>query len=554
MPIGYYTRTEPRTRSDDLAEGLAARIYDPAWLLARQWQVGELHADNGGTPIRVRHMGESTRCTAYIDRGGTRAIDTNDGPWEALAEASVELPAAWTLRLRVDIGRALVRALRAAGLSDRVEQLATAFPLTRDSEDQGHASGMLALAAGLIPDGGQAYDTLAAGLRATPPTLPTLPGVTVDDPLIAAAVEWLGFCDAVLGPPNSQAWHDGRMEHTFTVQSPGPTTTVELVAVAHPGGPMDWWSFDARRTAADPAASSVAHDATTIPTAVTFRGMPTPRWWQQEDASIDLGGVDAHPADLARMAVLHFALVYGNDHFAVPLRLPVGSVFRTNHLLVTDTFGATTLIRPAAHPDTSATRPPGSPRWTMYTLTTIDSPGDDVAGEFVLPATAEHRLTAPPLDEVLLLRDEMANLAWAVEAVVEGADGRPLRRAERWHQPPTTEPPASGPLRYRLGTTVPPHWFPLVPQRTTDGDVPTLVVQPMAHSEAEDAEPHGAFLSFGLQVADDRIPREGRRLLRDQVLVRWVDGSTKGWRRRRSTIGRGEGSSGLRFDDADFTE
>ena len=565
MPIGFHVRTEPRTRSDDLAAGLAARVYDPAWMLARQWQLGELDGDDSGTPIRVRHVGEATHATSYTDAsGGTRPIGPDDGPIEAWAEAHTEPIQRWTVQRRIDIGRALVRALRAAGLDDRVGQLARAFPFTLDPAPAGPVPAgagdsavtrLLALAAGSLPDGGAFHLAVAPPLRSDPPYLPAIDGVLVDQALVDAAVAWMAHCDTVLGPDGNQAWDDRRMEHRFTIAAPGPSAAggVELVADAHPGGTLDWWSFDTRALGPDDSAAAIAHDAVTIPTAVTFRGMPTPRWWQEEDASIDLGGVDAHPADLARMALLQFALVYGNDHFAVPVRLAVGSVFRTNHLLVTDTFGVTTSIRPAAHGDAAGARAPGSPRWTMFTLTDLDRHGrpQGVADVFVLPATAVHRLTSAPLEEVLLLRDEMANLAWAVEGVVEGDDGRPRRRADEHHAAPITDPPDTGPLRYRLGTTVPPHWLPLVPVRSPEGDAPVLVLQPMAHAESDDARPLGTLVAFGQAIADDRIPREGRRLRRDQVVARGVDGRTVVWRRRRTSIGRGEGSSGLRFDDTE---
>ena len=39
------------------------------------------------------------------------------------------------------------------------------------------------------------------------------------------------------------------------------------------------------------------------------------------------------------MALLQFTLVFGNDHFVLPVPAPVGAVFTTSHLLVTDTFG-----------------------------------------------------------------------------------------------------------------------------------------------------------------------------------------------------------------------
>ena len=41
------TRLEPRTRSDDLTPGLAARLWDVAWSLAQQWVYGEFDGQAG---------------------------------------------------------------------------------------------------------------------------------------------------------------------------------------------------------------------------------------------------------------------------------------------------------------------------------------------------------------------------------------------------------------------------------------------------------------------------------------------------------------------------
>src|SRR5713226_8391178 len=51
--------------SDPLARGLQAQIRDPLWMLARQWQVGELLADDAGTPISAEIAVESTPLSAY---------------------------------------------------------------------------------------------------------------------------------------------------------------------------------------------------------------------------------------------------------------------------------------------------------------------------------------------------------------------------------------------------------------------------------------------------------------------------------------------------------
>jgi hypothetical protein len=47
---------------------------------------------------------------------------------------------------------------------------------------------------------------------------------------------------------------------------------------------------------------------------------------------------------------------------------------------------------------------------------------------------------------------------------------------------------------------------------------------------------------------EEEVPREGVRVTRRYQYTRWCDGSTHVWIGRRKQIGRGEGSSGLRFD------
>jgi len=51
MPsITTWSRLEPNVRGAAQPETLKARIYDPLWLLARQWQLGELQGEDNGTP------------------------------------------------------------------------------------------------------------------------------------------------------------------------------------------------------------------------------------------------------------------------------------------------------------------------------------------------------------------------------------------------------------------------------------------------------------------------------------------------------------------------
>ena len=83
-----------------------------------------------------------------------------------------------------------------------------------------------------------------------------------------------------------------------------------------------------------------------IPNHVTLHGQPNATWWELEDAQTDFGSTDLEKVDLAKLLVMQFALLYGNDWFERPLPLELGSLASVTLLVVTDTFGQRTLIRP----------------------------------------------------------------------------------------------------------------------------------------------------------------------------------------------------------------
>src|SRR4029079_3684071 len=101
----------------------------------------------------------------------------------------------------------------------------------------------------------------------------------------------------------------------------------------------------------------------------------------------------------------------------VPLGAAVGTLVRITSLDVRDTFGRTVTVGPTA--------PAGD--WGMFGLTRADGPPD---GALLLAPTLAASVQGRDLEEVLLLRDETANLAWAVERTTEGEDGRPADRAQ----------------------------------------------------------------------------------------------------------------------------
>jgi hypothetical protein len=328
-------------------------------------------------------------------------------------------------------------------------------------------------------------------------------------------------------------------------------------------GHLDWNSFDLDPavnlgTAGDKSFSSITE--TTVPAPVTFRGAPAPRFWEFEDARIEYGLLPVGPTDLAQLLMIEYSASYGNDWFVVPLTLPVGSLTSVASLVVTDSFGVRTLLRPIGD------RALPKPHWSMFQLAYLRRAGSEPrAGAepnlFFLPPALGRSLESGALEDVLFMRDEMANLAWAIERSLESPIEQPNARADSSVAtgsaaangvPPSA---AGGAAHYRLSSTVPPYWIPLLPvQLKLDNDkvVSRLkrgaVLQPDGSQKVHHAE--GRVLNRGAELLlyDEEIPREGVRVTRHYQMARWIDGSTFVWAAHRKQVGRGEGSSGLVFD------
>jgi hypothetical protein len=244
--------------------------------------------------------------------------------------------------------------------------------------------------------------------------------------------------------------------------------------------------------------------------------------------------------------------------------LPVGSLTAVNSLVVTDSFGVRTLLRPIG--DRALPRP----NWSMYQLAYLRRPGAAAipgaeANLFFLAPALSRSLEGAAVEDVLFMRDEMANLAWAIERSIESLIEQPTARADASTSaldsaPGADTPPSAdgAPARYLLSSTVPAHWIPLLPVQLAlapDKIVSRLkrgaVLQPDGSQRVHRAQ--GKVLNLGgeLLLYDEEIPREGMHVTRHYQMARWIDGSTWAWLAHRKQIGRGEGSSGLRFDSVE---
>jgi hypothetical protein len=580
MPsITSWTRLEPRCRDADMARTVSARIYDPLWMLARQWQTGEFLGEDTGTPVIARVRATTTqvtRCHLGELPANTQtqaaAYDSTTMPLEVLVERQRVRPTspndASKLRLVAEAGLHFLRMLEQQPLSKSYrDAFIAAYALVMPSETElapldGASAGYIATMAGRVPDARR----LAEVFRSGAPLDPALNIAVADRAEVElAAQRWLAWYDTIFSEPAGDgkgAWLPERLEYAVSVSgrlSPDPFDERTLTASEVYEGEVDWTDFDLDfevnlGTQNDRAFTSITE--TTVPAPITFRGAPATRFWEFEDAQIDFGLMPVGPGDLAHMLMIEYAASYGNDWFVVPLDLHVGSLTSIRSLVVTDTFGVRSLLRPIG--DRTLPRP----NWSMFQLSYLRRAGAEglrgsEANLLFLPPSLGRKLNGAPLEEVLFMRDEMANLAWAIERAVES----PLETALRRGDPASPEPSpaaideiATLP-RYRLSSEVPAHWIPLLPVQLKSPANTVLsrlkrgaVLKPDGSMQVYRAR--GRVLNFDPQLLlhDEEVPREGVRVLRHYQLARWLDGNTFCWIGQRKTVGRGEGSSGLRFD------
>src|SRR5262249_56046560 len=80
------TGREPYARLEAIEDGGRARLHDPLWLMTRQWQTGEFHAEDAGTPVQARVHLERTGLMRYKARGGAFEPYRPELPLDALVD------------------------------------------------------------------------------------------------------------------------------------------------------------------------------------------------------------------------------------------------------------------------------------------------------------------------------------------------------------------------------------------------------------------------------------------------------------------------------------
>jgi hypothetical protein len=412
--------------------------------------------------------------------------------------------------------------------------------------------------------------------------------------------------------PHSDAWLPERLEYQFDLSTTGGQGEEVLHAEEYYQGRLDWYAFDVDPVPAegrelDSSESDGAMQPviqSVVPTQVVFDGAPNTRWWTFEDRRTNLGSIQPDLTDIAKLMLLEFGLVYANDWFLVPQTLPVGVVAQVQGISVTNVFGERFWIEPASGRSDAAGK-----QWSLFTLSQQGTMGESADRSLVLLPTVPKIQEGKPREQVVFIRDEVSNMVWGIEKIIPLASGesksgsesaielraflqKPLiaiieklksRRAQLENIPASSRSPsdadelayidseleklfpapAAADIRYQVMNTIPEHWIPFIPVHVDKNNREIQLQRaslPRILKGDPDApkkvRPRTSLLRPGLDQSsplayylhEEEVPRAGIQVTQSFQRTRWKDGHVWVWLGIQKQIGRGEGSSGLAFD------
>jgi len=329
---------------------------------------------------------------------------------------------------------------------------------------------------------------------------------------------------------------------------------------------LDWYNFDVLSRGSNTKTTSEIKQ-TRLLTPVSFSGMPDSRFWKFEDNSVDITKFNASKTDIAKSIVAEFALVYGNDWSVIPLSIPYNSITNFKSIIVKDVFGISTKIKNINDLPSSSWQ-----KWKMFNLSVEENApiNADLNKLYLLKVIGEP-LESEPVEEVQFVRDEMANMVWAIENLVPSELGVGLNGHEaglKYYEYIKNSVPVFSNAsyenetitsRYQLYTYQAENWIPFVPVNTSSdvnnprvqlqrGGVPRIIMG----VDPERILPRTDLLteiSSPFYINEEEIVPGGITIKTKFKRVRGSKGEVITWKTRVRNVVNLNGSSNLSFDE-----
>ena len=558
--ISNRNRLEGVPRTDEFTKSLRAEIADPLWLLCRQWQMGEFEGEDAATACQAKILAEHQQPEMIqFNEGQPVNYNSNEFPLETLIENEPVRPDYY---LSLQMGRQFFKLMNEAGLSAHKKAFTIAYKIAEIIDPEDNEGIYLSQStAGVFPDGYKIMEDIRDNkFESFVKGIAGIAASDIDKFIQSISSQFTNWFNNLyqLPTPGQVAWRPDRMEYNFELDLPHIEngTIASLEAKEYSSGRIDWSTFDENiklvQVPEEPADAPLVSETDNfeeivqsfIPTPLQYAGMPNPRFWQMENSRVDFGKIQTGTSGLLSILLAEYGLTYSNDWFVLPYQLKFNTLCEVKCIMVTDVFGQNILIEPTfKDPEMN---------WHEFACFrhTEKQNRTSPRNRFYLPSSVLKNQQSEPLEKVNFMRDEMANMVWAIESIVPSAAGgnrRITTNATRYDQDFVAADPEAK-IRYLIGTNLPKNWIPFIPVHK-EGSLQEIRLQ---RAKIPNAPPPASQLLTEQQpvhfIEEEEVPRAGVIVSRMYKRTRWLNGKTYLWIGRSKTVGRGEGWSGLMFD------
>ena len=596
--VNFDYRIEGRTRDTNYTEALRLRVHDPLWMLARQWQMGEFRGNNAGSAVSVQCEVNYDDCSKDPIEPITEQINPRIDFIAKIESAIYYLDLA---RLVGKKGNDALKELRAKLVADYPidwdavnDTLILPDAVTTEEEKRlnKHLLSYAQTYRGKIFDGSALYAYLVKNKK------------SVDSSIDEKFKKWYKKKYEPLSTTNEH-WQKEDLCYEVETNVAGNTFKGDR----YQGGRLSWYSFDLEEKAESNSCDN-QKTVLSLPTPATFASAPNKRLWQMEDRKVFVGNSVEEPSE-ANSVVMRYTTMYANDWMLFPLETQIGKYITVNGINVIDTFGDEYKIDSSKRAGASENLGKFEEQWQMFTNS---SKGNrrvpELNGLYYAPQLAA-TIEGKPIEEVKVLRDEMANMVWGVESVVPDGCGGTLD-AEFYATQlgtivndyneagiPVHEPDnivlgqntdvvvekndsnvAKAKFSYQLQSSVPFNWIPFIPQRLVTeqakkcpfflggremvlrrGKMPCYVYSDGKFNLVP-VRPQGSIMrpevTYGknkevketpMVINEEAVQATGIRLTKNYQRARWIGGQTYQWLGIYKRQAKTEASSGLVFDE-----
>ena len=608
--LRVYSRVEPRARKADFGTALSFEVHDPLWMLTRQWQFGRFKGNDCGSAIMTKIKTSRRRLDSLSLKGNqeNKREYSTDTPMEYDVEkrnrsitSFVRIESA--VHFKKMVKQALLRmegtktmpATSKKLYEGLVKSLTNQFPLdpfipfTREDEktvetlkieQNANLKRLYATYGKRIFDGYKIYNSSPSEYSSY--IIKWLPDVLVE------YKKWFAGKYFPIDNEEDNCWNEQKLGYEVSMGENGNIYEAE----DYHTGTLSWYSFDGKEQAEKSNARRVEKEKketkmlSYLPVPANYPCAPSKFLWQFEGAHVQFGNHENNDFSLlANAVVMQYTSMYGNDWMITPIEAEAGTILDVEGIIVTDTFGERIFInRSAEENDNKSNDVAFIDRWSLFGTTKTDAYAPENSDftsmrGLLFPPTLPRCEEGKPIEEVQFLRDEMANMLWGVETVMDDGcggilSGNDLSKAVLSvvdEQKDDFAGPEEGyEYSFLVQNRVPINWIPFIPQKIS-GEIRDIRFRrgkmPIYYNGKYNAvRPSTELLRIREEVGvdnkgkpitkiaprfinEEEVTGYGVKLVLTAQRTRWFLGKSFNWIGAKKVISQYQANSGLMFDE-----